>query len=432
MAKFPSNFSLWQILRQFESGTASAGKNLNFTARGVAQTVNGTASGSGQLYYETPVLTVMGRVFDKISDFKKDLSQLGFNSGNVLIRLDYRKTDRTFHDAMVEISQLFGDEEKEQTQTQTEAKTGLQPPAAQSSATPQESESPDIESEATEATTPGIAEPTPTPADQFKAATPKAVDIDVVSSHLKPSATPPAASDSLQPMSVFAAPSGNVPAAALLSSAVPDHEYTPTVAHAHLRQAHLQESARNQRLLSDRELEARAAAASAREAAISSVTVKVRFPDTTSAQWQFGRDATGATIYAAVRSVMRDPTQPFRIVLSAAAKGPLTIRDEGNADGTSQTGNNNNRLIQGYKFRGAVLLNLVWDDAVPAEVRRLPFLRQDVARQAQQVVVPDVPAGHDEDEPSERKVVKAPPKEEKGEGSGEKKLPKWLKLPGKK
>ena len=50
MQKFPSDLALWKVLRQFESGTASQGKNINLTARGVAQTSGNSQRGSGQLY----------------------------------------------------------------------------------------------------------------------------------------------------------------------------------------------------------------------------------------------------------------------------------------------------------------------------------------------------------------------------------------------
>ncbi|CRK41647.1 hypothetical protein BN1723_018851, partial [Verticillium longisporum] len=52
--KFSSESSLWKVLRQFETRVSSQGKNLNLTARGVAQTTAGGQTGSGQLFYETP------------------------------------------------------------------------------------------------------------------------------------------------------------------------------------------------------------------------------------------------------------------------------------------------------------------------------------------------------------------------------------------
>ena len=95
MHKFPSNLSLWKILRQFESGDASTGMSLNFTARGVAKITDGASSGGGHLYYEAPVLNIVGREFTSFVDLQKTLSQLGYNSGSVLMRLTYRRTDQT-------------------------------------------------------------------------------------------------------------------------------------------------------------------------------------------------------------------------------------------------------------------------------------------------------------------------------------------------
>ncbi|CRK40763.1 hypothetical protein BN1708_016824, partial [Verticillium longisporum] len=112
--KFSSESSLWKVLRQFETRVSSQGKNLNLTARGVAQTTAGGQTGSGQLFYETPVLNIMGRELASFADFQKTLSQLGYNSGSVLIRLSFRKTDKTLFESMTEISQFFADVEAEE------------------------------------------------------------------------------------------------------------------------------------------------------------------------------------------------------------------------------------------------------------------------------------------------------------------------------
>ena len=108
--KFPSDFTIWKVLRQFESGKASAAiKNLNITGRSVPQI---TGQGSGQLFYETPVLNIMGRELASFADFQKTLSQLGYNSGSVLIRLSFRKTDKTLMAAMEEVNRYFKQEEE--------------------------------------------------------------------------------------------------------------------------------------------------------------------------------------------------------------------------------------------------------------------------------------------------------------------------------
>jgi len=106
--KFPSDTTLWLILRKFESGQ---GANLNFTARGVTQMENG-GSGAGRIFYEMPVLNVMGRELATFTDLQKTLAQLGL-SGNALIRLDFKKTDQPLEEAMATIGDYFKEPEKE-------------------------------------------------------------------------------------------------------------------------------------------------------------------------------------------------------------------------------------------------------------------------------------------------------------------------------
>ena len=75
MDQFPSDTTLWLILRKFES---SGGTNLNFTARGVAEVEKGT-SGAGRIFYEKPVLNVAGRELSDLEDLQKTLANLGHN-----------------------------------------------------------------------------------------------------------------------------------------------------------------------------------------------------------------------------------------------------------------------------------------------------------------------------------------------------------------
>jgi tether containing UBX domain for GLUT4 len=103
MDKFPSNTSLWMILRKLET---SATANLNFTGRGAAQTTSGS-SGAGRIYYEEPVLNIMGRELSSFGDLQKTLAQLGLNSGSSLIRLSFRRTEQPLEEAMMQIGQYF-------------------------------------------------------------------------------------------------------------------------------------------------------------------------------------------------------------------------------------------------------------------------------------------------------------------------------------
>ncbi|KAH6689117.1 GLUT4 regulating protein TUG-domain-containing protein [Plectosphaerella plurivora] len=397
MEKFPSDLPLWKVLRQFESKAASQGKNINISARGIAQTQGATQSGSGQLYYETPVLNIMGRELASLPDFQKTLSQMGYNSGSVLIRLSFRLTDRTLFSAMEEIGQLFADAETEQKE------------AAAVKATPNEATPVDNSTEAssstqppTESATPEVPEQIPQPA-QEEAPAEDAMDVD-----------PVAPLDSLQPVGVFQAPTGTTPAAAL--APLDESDYTPSIAHAQLHQARLLQSSQNKRLPSDKELEEQAQAREAKLAAVSSVTVRVRFPDNTSAQWSFGPEATGALLYKGVRSVMANEGQKFRLVLPGSQ---TLIKD---SEGPK------NLLVHDYKMTRNVLVNLSWDDNVDAAVRQQPFLKSTVAQRATAVKVPELPKVDSDQEDKGKKVqLSKPDSSDKGEGVA-KKLPKWLKL----
>ncbi len=392
--KLPSDLTLWGVLRQLESGDASAGRNINITARGVAKTSAGTASGAGQLYYETPILNIMGRDYTTFEDFQKTLAQLGHNSGSVLIRLTFKTTDQTLFEAMERISQFFNETREEPSAAAPQPDA---PPAAQEASTTaqeaQPEQAPDTPMADTPPTTQETAETTP--------------------------ATAPLAEskDPYEPVGVYLAPSNSTPAAALAPAEETD--FTPTVAHAKLHQSQLLQSSRNKRLLSDKELEEKAADEQARVAAIKSVLVKVRFPDNTSSDWDVDHSLTGAFLYGAVRHVMSDPALPFRLVLPGSS-GKNVIKDDAGPRHT---------LITGYKLQGRVLINLVWDDAVPPAKRTLPFLKANVAKQGQAIKVPELPVYEEEE-------TAAAPAPNKGESSGSKtsgdgkgsKVPKWLKL----
>ncbi|KAL7629429.1 hypothetical protein AAE478_000949 [Parahypoxylon ruwenzoriense] len=410
--KLPNDFTLWQILRQFESGRSSEGKNLNITARGVAQTANGAAAGSGQLYYQTPVLVIENRTLSTFADFQKTLSQLGYNSGGVLIRLSFQKTDKTLVEAMEDISKFFKMEEEDQKARESVPKPATSNEAtASTDATPSDN-TPSIPPAAT------LDHPEKSELDAAQkdsadnsaaAQTPSgdAMDVDE-----------PAPSEH-RPVTIFSAPTSSTPAAALRVDA--DDAFAPRVEHAHAHQRLLKTASENKRLPSDRELEEKAAAEAAKVAAVKSIRIKVRFPDNFSAEWPFGPNDTGATLHAEVRKLMANDTAPFKLALPP---GKTVIRDDGSPAST---------LIRGYRLSSNTLVNFMWDDKVPVEIRKQPFLKGSAAGQAQKIVVPEVPEVDEKNEAGPSMPISAPtptPRAE-GEGSGFKK-PKWLKGFGKK
>ncbi|KAL5611593.1 uncharacterized protein BROUX77_001749 [Berkeleyomyces rouxiae] len=383
ISKFPSTLTLWQVLRQIESGPASQGRSLRITDRGSPSSVT---SGAGQLYYEMPVLNIMGREFASFADFQKTLSQLGYNSGNVLMRLSFKVTDQPLFSAIEEISAFFKTAENEF--DQAAEKQGQTAP--KDTPAPETQDTPTVDDALQE---PPTTRPGP---------------------HDDPDTNPhPPHADALQPVTIFSAPASSTPAAARMH--VNEADFIPTIAHAQAHQAQLLSQTHNKRLLSDRELEQKAADQAARQAAVTRTSTRVRFPDNSSAQWNWDANATGAMLHAAVRRQMADPTLAFRLVMMP---GRQAIRDD------------EKRLIAGYKLpAGGVVVTLLWDDAVPRDVRAKAFLKTEAALQAREIVVPR-PKEAPEDEQDEQKLPVVEPL--KKESSGVKKVPKWLKLPGKK
>ncbi|KAI0019552.1 GLUT4 regulating protein TUG-domain-containing protein [Xylariomycetidae sp. FL0641] len=394
--KLPSDFTIWQILRQFESGKASAGKNLNFTQRGVAQMSNGTASGSGQLFYETPHVVIEKRTLTTFVDFQKTLSQLGYNSGSVLMRLSFHKTDKTLADAMAEIQSYFQIEEKENKPKETTA-TGE--PHEPSTTVPPSS------TDGTSEVTPEIPAAGGAPAE------------DTIDST---TAQPPPSSDAMEvdqpvsadhrPVTVFSAPTSNTPAAALRQDY--EEDYVPDTKDAIMHQQRLKAASENKRLLSDRELEEKAAEQAAKVAALKSILIKVRCPGNVQVQWAFGPADTGATLHREVRGVMRHPEAPFKLALPP---GRTLIRDD-----STKT------LIRGYGLASNSVVNFLWDDSVSADVRAQPFCHDRAAAKAKDIVIPEIPEGEVRDDgPAGPSPAASKPKE--GGASTGMKKPKWLK-----
>ncbi|KAI0383924.1 GLUT4 regulating protein TUG-domain-containing protein [Hypomontagnella monticulosa] len=406
--KLPSDYTLWQVLRQFESGRSSQGKNLNITARGVARTSKGTTAGSGQLYYETPVLTMESRTLATFADFQKTLSQLGYNSGSVLIRLSFQKTDVTLAEAMGDISRYFKTDEGQGAQESAPTPTTNDEVYTSPDVTPppDSSNTPQAEGAEVDAlrTTQSDGAGTLPPA---QAQISSAMDVDN-------------SSPGYRPVTIFSAPISGTPAAALQIDT--DEAFAPRIEHAQAHQRLLKSAGENKRLLSDRELEEKAAAEAAKVAAVKSIRIKVRFPDNFSAEWPFGPDDTGATLYTEIRKIMANDNAPFKLVLPP---GKTAIKDDSSPSNT---------LIGGYRLSANTLVNFMWEDTVPVAIRKQPFLKGSAAGQAQKVVIPEIPdvQGEDEAGPSTSLLPSTSKPRVEGEGSNKFKTPKWLKGFGKK
>lgn len=344
----------------------------------------------------------MGRELSTFVDFQKTLSQLGFNSGSVLVRLSYRKTDQAFHEAVQEIRQFFQEEEREERPT-AEASSAYEVKAAATPDAAGDTPMRDVQPESTPPAAAAAAEPLISTEQQ------QTEELPLESVEDRAATTP---ADPYEPTHIFLAPSNSTPAAALTSYSEPDA--APSIAQAQQHQHRLQEHSRNTRLLSDKEIEEKTAAEEAKIAAVKSVLVRVRFPDNTTSEWSVTSEKTGAFLYEAVRRVMVHQDQAFRLVIPP---GKTIIKD----DDTQR-----HSLVKAYKLRGPTMVNFVWNDSVTPEIRKQqPFLKDVVARQGKAVTVPKVPEAKDE-EPAPA-PAQEPKKEEKSKGLGMKK-PKWLQM----
>ncbi|KAL4906505.1 hypothetical protein BDW74DRAFT_150555 [Aspergillus multicolor] len=411
--KFPSTTSIWMLLRKFEAGAAGSASIRNLTGRGVP-VIEG--QGSGRLFYETPVVQILDRELSTLPDFQKSLAQYGFNSGNVLVRLSFRRTDRPLEEAMTEIHEYFkasADEIKaEQTSTpKSEAETdkennlsAVQPPVPVSDEAPED---------------PVTEQPSETSLEPV--------------SNLPPQQPEPSA-DLSRPVTVFAPPSSNAPQSTQI--AYNDADYVPSIEHAQIHQRRLQASSRNTRLRSDAEIAAAAQAEEERRAAIKEVEVKIRLPDQSQIVSKFGQQDTGKTLYGFVRSCLAAQYTTEKFVLTNFSGPAVSKSHQPHVPFQSiLPDSDKGLLIKDHSMTGRVLVNLSWDASASSATQqaRSGLLRKELQTTAQEHKIEQP---QDAMDTSEDVVVSLKPSDtgkQDGAKSGGRKVPKWLsKLPGKK
>jgi tether containing UBX domain for GLUT4 len=352
-----------------------------------------------------PVLQILEREVSTFTDLQKTLAQLGFNSGNVLMRLSFRRTEEPIEEAMVQIGEFFKSSEYEAPSTQD--KTVAPAPASMGSISEEPAQQPSssLQSETSSAPTPSGPDGNPTATSEVATSTTDSSGRTII---------------------VFSPPSDNTPSSAQI--AYNENDYIPSIEHAKLHQRLLNQSSRNQRLPTDAEVAAKAEAEEARRAAIREVDVKVRFPDQSQVVAKFGPEDTGYSLYEFVRGCLAPPFagEKFHLTVHAVSRShnATTIPD---SDKT--------QLIKGLGLTGRVLVNFSWADSVAQSVheRRAEVLRPELRSQAQQLKVEQLPEPKEEEEPSA--PSQAGPSTTGDKPSGPRKsgaMPKWLKLPGKK
>lgn len=394
--KFPSTTTFWLVLRKFEAGVAGSGPVRNLTARGVPVTTGD--SGAGRVVYEVPVLQVLERELSSFEDLQKSLAQLGFNSGNVLIRLSFRRTEEPMEEAMEKIGEYFksaGDDTLLQAPSQAPADT----PAAPTDDTKTTTEEP----QKAEPIEPAAPAPSQDPA---------------------PSASEQHDPETGRSITVFAPPSENTPSSAQIP--YNDEDYIPSVEHAKAHQRLLNQSSRPQRLPTDAEIAAKAAAEEKRRSEIREVNVKVRFPDQSQIVAKFGPTDTGQSLYNFVRQCVTPDVVNEKYALNVFGSSAVA-----RPAGASVIPDSDKKLlIKDLGLAGRVLVNFTWADP---NRQRSDILRPELRSQARELKVeqpPEPPA-----EPASASEQPGPSTSGDAPKTGARKtggVPKWLKLPGKK
>jgi tether containing UBX domain for GLUT4 len=401
--KFPSTTTLWLVLRKFEAGVAGgASVTRNLTARGTPGTNQGN-SGAGRLYYERPVLQIMGRELSSFTDLQRTLGQLGFNNGSTLLRLSFRTTDTPLEEAMIEIEEYF---------KSVEGESG---PVAQTtpSQSAQETETPQLTDEANNVL------PTEPPASSPQPPDPMTTDPQEPQEPTEPSTSSPlvptTSNPTDRPIVVLAPSTSNVPQAALRQHN--ENDYIPTVDHLKRHQAHLNASTRLKRLPTDAEIAATDQASQEKLSSVKSVEIKIRFPDENQVVSVFSNEDTGQTLYDFVsHRVLDRENEPFQLSYFAqGAKGGATIIP-----------NLEKRLVKDLRLQGRVLVNFLWSENASIAARTAKFTVKEELREVAQKIEVQEPA------PVEDAPAPAPLKSQGGNEGKKRGVPKWLKLPGKK
>ncbi|RMZ80669.1 hypothetical protein DV738_g2672, partial [Chaetothyriales sp. CBS 135597] len=343
--KFPADTTLWQILRRIEEGVAGNGdgQKRNLTQRALPSTDNG----AGRLFYQQPVLNIMNREISSLPDLNKNLAQLGYNSGSVLIRLAFKPTETPLEDAATQIAQYFLAVDKDE-----------QP-------SPEWTHDQDA---------PEPSQQRPTTEDPPSEADPASTS-----------------SSTSRPLSVYRPPSSATPSASLLRH--DEADYTPTIEHAQLHQAHLTQSTRNKRLPTEAEIAAAEEAKREELKAIKDVEIRIRFPDQSQVTSTFTQLDSGSSLYSEIRDRMLDPRfrlQPFALKdPSVRHKGDLLVIPD----------DQSKNLILDLGFKGRRLLVFAWTEHASVEARgAASVLREELQQRAVDVKVDQRPAVEDQEE----------------------------------
>jgi len=298
----------------------------------------------------------MGRDLTSFTDLQKTLAQLGINNGSALLRLTYRDSQQPMEEAMATISKYFSSLE--------EATIPKQGQGAHSGAPNDLHSIPDVDSEKK-----------PEYADDEKSdPIEQVVETTLSKADLVQGATLDSTAN-LAPdkLSIFAPPSSSTPMAAS-STAYDESDYVPTVDHAKQHQSRLNLESRNRKLKSDAELveQERVRVAALQE--VREVTVRLRFPDQSQVQRDFGPQATTGDLYKLCKELMSRPGDEAFSLRIFGSKGLPSLLEE-----------SNQQLIGSLGWQGRVLVTVAWGDDVTQEMRSRPSLKEEYRQRAEQL-----------------------------------------------
>lgn len=374
--KFPSSTSLWLILRKYEDAVAgSQAQKLNLTQRAVPS----GSDGQGRLVYEQPCLNVLGRNLNNFTELQRTLGQLGLNGGSALIRLTFTTTDIPLEDAMQKMSAYFVEADAATASSASQAQDATSANGANetqpNAAAPAQAETqadPGEDSPMSD----GLSAPSAQGNQQLaEGESTTATAVAKNEAPIPPAQTAPMeqtpsspSSSTINGISVYRPPSSNTPAAAL----APDDPsvFEPTIDHAKAHQAALNRDSKNKRLPSDKELEAQEAERQQRLSAITSVTVRVRYPDQSQIETSITSADTAANLYAKVMDTLAGAPEPFE------------LRFFGNKVQETLPNSSTQRLVKDFGFRGKVLVTLVWSPEASLSARQGPSLKEEYRRHA--------------------------------------------------
>lgn len=415
--KFPSNTSLWLVLRKFEDAVAGTpSKKLNLTQRGVPT----NDSGSGRLMYEQPCLNVAGRSLDTFSDLQKTLAQLGLNGGSALIRLDFRSTETPLEEAMSSMSEYFTSIDGVSagaSRTAIESAEGAHAGGHMASRPDAHTETPLVPAEEHDATQ----EPNED-VPMVDGPIAQSIENDIIASSSEtaqqPEPTPEASrspSNTINGMSVYRPPSSSTPAAAQQ----PDDPsvFEPTIDHAKSHLAALQSASKNKRLLSDKELEEQEAIRRQNLSIVQTITVRVRYPDQSQTETTLPASETAADLYAKIMDTLAAAPEPFELRYTGT-KGHETLPNSATK-----------RLVRDLGFRGKILVTLVWSPEASVSARQGPSLKEEYRKHATDLKVQlasQQTVGETAHQSAMQKGEKSMSGEGKGKGDLEAKMKKFL------